>query len=245
MARAKAISLVSKKPVKNAVHASTYKGKDIDVTTYILKDGFKSVGTHCITYMSPQAKDIIAKGGKVDINSFDLDDTLVKTKSGVKFARTADDWKWWNDIVPLKLKEWINSKPNERLIVIFTNQGGVTNNQQPAKPSVSFEKLLGRLHLILTELSPLPVLLYAATKKSAADTKLNKGSPAELHKHYRKPGIGMWEHMVQDLGASVNTGSLLYVGDAAGRKNDFSNSDKEFAAAAGVQFMTPEKYFEP
>lgn len=26
-----------------------------------------------------------------------MDDTLIKTKSGAKFAKDAKDWKWWNE----------------------------------------------------------------------------------------------------------------------------------------------------
>ena len=39
--------------------------------------------------------------------------------------------------------------------------------------------------------------------------------------------------------ASLST----YVGDAAGRLGDFSDSDKGFAEAAGLHFQTPEEFF--
>lgn len=28
--------------------------------------------------------------------SFDMDDTLIRTKSGAKFAKDANDWQWWH-----------------------------------------------------------------------------------------------------------------------------------------------------
>lgn len=27
---------------------------------------------------------------------FDMDETLISTKSGAKFAKDANDWKWWD-----------------------------------------------------------------------------------------------------------------------------------------------------
>lgn len=40
-----------------------------------------------------------------------------------------------------------------------------------------------------------------------------------------------------------NKKSSFYVGDAAGRKNDWSNVDKEFAENIGIKFKTPEEVF--
>lgn len=39
------------------------------------------------------------------IAAFDLDSTLIKTKSGNTFPRSATDWQWWNTVVPGKLRE--------------------------------------------------------------------------------------------------------------------------------------------
>ena len=38
------------------------------------------------------------------IASFDMDDTLIKPKSGAKFAKSATDWIWWHPNVPERLK---------------------------------------------------------------------------------------------------------------------------------------------
>lgn len=237
MARGKVVTTVAKNPLKETTRVVSENA----VKVYNLKHGFQSIGTHCIKYISPEAKRVIETNDNVNIISFDLDDTLIKTKSGVKFARTADDWKWWNEVVPKKLHTYIDQPSS--LVVVFTNQGGVTNNEPPAKPSVSLEKLLGRLHLVVSALSPVPVMVYAATKKSSADTKLNRGSPSQLHALYRKPGAGMWTQLVSDL-QGTDIASSVYVGDAAGRKKDFSDSDKVFAAGVGVDFLTPEEFFE-
>jgi bifunctional polynucleotide phosphatase/kinase len=38
------------------------------------------------------------------IASFDMDDTLLRTKSGAKFAKDAKDWIFWHESVPKKMK---------------------------------------------------------------------------------------------------------------------------------------------
>lgn len=209
------------------------------------KHGFLSYGTHCLSYVSPEARKVVSAAEKstLQVAAFDLDDTLVKTKSGTKFARNADDWTWWHKDVPEKLQSWISEHPSG-ILVIFTNQGGVTNNAPPAKPSVSLTKLLDRLHAIAVALAPLPLIIYAATKRSSADTKLGRGSPLDLHTRFRKPGPGMWEHLVKEQLNGNPPKEAFYVGDAAGRKGDFADTDKAFAATIGVPFYTPEVFFK-
>lgn len=56
----------------------------------------------------------------------------------------------------------------------------------------------------------------------------------------RKPEIGMYQKACELL---PNCHQKIFVGDAAGRPQDFSDSDKEFAVNAGLTFKTPEKVF--
>uniref|UniRef100_A0A671SBG7 Bifunctional polynucleotide phosphatase/kinase-like n=1 Tax=Sinocyclocheilus anshuiensis TaxID=1608454 RepID=A0A671SBG7_9TELE len=71
---------------------------------------------------------------------------------------------------------------------------------------------------------------------------------------YRKPVVGMWEHLCEKAngGVTIDVSQSFYVGDAAGRpanwalgkkKKDFSCSDRLFALNIGLQFHTPEEYF--
>ncbi len=55
---------------------------------------------------------------------------------------------------------------------------------------------------------------------------------------YRKPAIG-WMSVLQFQDKTKS----FYCGDAAGRSEDFSDSDLQFAQNAGLTFYTPEQFF--
>lgn len=61
---------------------------------------------------------------------------------------------------------------------------------------------------------------------------------------YRKPQLGMLKELYKDLGPEISKDHIkFYAGDAAGRQNDFSDSDKVFAERANIAFKTPEEIF--
>lgn len=61
----------------------------------------------------------------------------------------------------------------------------------------------------------------------------------------RKPETGMWDFFTENCngGVKVDKSQSYYVGDAAGRKYDFSDSDKVFAESVGLSFKVPEDVF--
>lgn len=149
------------------------------------------------------------------IASFDLDFTLINRPK-----RGDGDWTLWNSNIPNVIQELIK---NNYAIVIFTNQGGMSMNK-----NFDIEKWKGRLEEIMK-----PVLkgkylfmVYAAKKYDV----------------YRKPNIGMWNLMKQELGTKISNKSF-FCGDAAGRKQDFSDTDRKFALNIGINFFTPEEVF--
>jgi polynucleotide 3'-phosphatase len=238
-------------------HKSSKPSKPTKMIT--LKHSFVSLGTHCLRYHSPALQQLLlpTESSKkssqiIEIAAFDLDDTLVRTCSGGKFATSPTDWQWWSTKVPAAIDQWIKDTPNKdtvRIIAIFTNQGGVTNTSgTSAKPSKSLHNLIERLHQVISskELVQHPVAVYAATKNSAAATRAGEGSLAETHALFRKPGVGMHVQLVQDLAlwGNISLGTSVFVGDAAGRKGDFSDSDRAFAANVGIPFKTPEEFFQ-
>mmetsp|Transcript_26977 Transcript_26977/g.38013 ORF Transcript_26977/g.38013 Transcript_26977/m.38013 type:complete len:454 (+) Transcript_26977:52-1413(+) len=159
------------------------------------------------------------------IAAFDLDSTLIATKSGRTFPTGRSDWKWLYEEIPKKLQEL---HKNGYKVVVFTNQGGVeSGNSDP-------EALKGKIIDIIKEIEvPLFVVIATATDL------------------YRKPAVGMWDYFVQTLndGVEVDKTQSVYVGDAAGRpaqgkkKKDHSCVDRKFAHNIGLEFFTPEEYF--
>jgi len=60
----------------------------------------------------------------------------------------------------------------------------------------------------------------------------------------RKPSTSMWDHYIDMVtGAKCDRRSSFYVGDAAGRKGDWSDTDKLFAEAISLKFKVPEDVF--
>ncbi|EGR29444.1 sap DNA-binding domain protein [Ichthyophthirius multifiliis] len=156
------------------------------------------------------------------IASFDMDYTLIKTKSGKKFPQNEHDWILWDQKVKTKLTQLYK---DGYLVVIFSNQGGVgkghTTDKQITIKITNIANTIG-----------IPIIAFYARKEDA-----NK-----------KPNKGMWEFFLDQVlkGNTVNLSESFYCGDAAGRKGppkDFSDSDLKFALNINLAFFTPEQYF--
>ena len=61
------------------------------------------------------------------IAAFDMDWTLIKTKTGRTFPNNEHDWQMWHDKVPSKLRRLV---ADGFRIVVFTNQGGVASGKR-------------------------------------------------------------------------------------------------------------------
>lgn len=180
----------------------------------------------------------ISRTKPVKIAAFDFDDTLIATKSGLKFARGEDDWRWWRTSVPTRLKEL---RAEGFALVVLSNQAAVSLKSDTKTPNGamrSLNNIKGKASAVFKTLD-LPISLYAATE----------------HDIYRKPRTGMWQQLLGDYGleepGSVDVEKSIFVGDAAGRagdpqakiKKDHSCSDRDFAANVGIRFQTPEEFF--
>ncbi|XP_044300583.1 bifunctional polynucleotide phosphatase/kinase isoform X2 [Varanus komodoensis] len=162
------------------------------------------------------------------IAGFDLDGTLITTRSGKVFPTSPDDWRILCPEVPRKLKQL---QSDGYKLVIFTNQLGISRGR--LRPEVFKAKVEA-----VIEQFGLPLQVFVATSSGI----------------YRKPVLGMWDHLCEKAngGLAVSLQESVYVGDAAGRppnwapghkKKDFSCSDRLFALNVGLPFYTPEEYF--
>ena len=159
------------------------------------------------------------------IAAFDMDSTLILTKSGKTFAQNASDWVWWNENVPKKLKA---DYEDGYKIVIMSNQGGVSSGM------VTSDTLKNKFIQIQKSLK-IPFQFLCSTESD----------------EFRKPGTGMWKYFIKNCNdkVEVDMSNSFYWGDAAGRpksktrSKDFSDSDRKFAINCGLEFKTPEMYF--
>lgn len=62
----------------------------------------------------------------VQIASYDIDGTIIKTKSGNVFPKNSNDWQIAFTEVPQKLKQLL---ADDYKIVFFTNQAGISSGK--------------------------------------------------------------------------------------------------------------------
>ncbi|KAG9264854.1 bifunctional polynucleotide phosphatase/kinase [Astyanax mexicanus] len=162
------------------------------------------------------------------IAGFDIDGCIITTKSGKVFPTAPDDWRILFPEIQPKLASLLKKGFK---VVFFTNQLGIARGK--LRPEVFKSKVEDILQTL-----KLPVQVFVAAGPGI----------------YRKPVIGMWEHLREKAndGVTVDKSQSFYVGDAAGRpvnwapgkkKKDFSCSDRLFALNLGLKFSTPEEFF--
>jgi bifunctional polynucleotide phosphatase/kinase len=162
------------------------------------------------------------------IAAFDLDGTLIKTRSGaLPFLSPPDDWIHWNSCVPHKIQAVSLSGYR---VVIFTNQGGIPYNNPP------LDHFKIKVESVMKSFGDISIILFASINDD----------------EFRKPLSGMWEYFLHSKNNNlINAHDSYYIGDAAGRianwkkgmKKDFSCADRKFASNISLPFHTPEEYF--
>lgn len=186
---------------------------------------------------------------KLKIAAFDMDDTLICTRSGIKFGRGPHDWKWrTNTIIPVLRQKF---DKDDYVMVIFTNQASISVTEGTMTTSKSYKNFATKITAILTSLETTlkdtPIFVFAAPGRPGKTQKLR--SSEDDHFHTRKPEIGMWEelemYITRVLGekCNIDKDKSFYVGDAAGRDGDHLPDDINFAKNVGVLFQLPEDFF--
>uniref|UniRef100_A0A1A8D7H0 Polynucleotide kinase 3'-phosphatase n=2 Tax=Nothobranchius kadleci TaxID=1051664 RepID=A0A1A8D7H0_NOTKA len=202
----------------------TDESKD-DPSPSLLRGGVRSSWQQIGALMVYTAEGVT---GSSKIAGFDIDGCIITTKSGKVFPTAPDDWRILFPEIQPRLASLLNKGHK---VVFFTNQMGI------AKGKLCPEVFKSKVEDILAALQ-LPVQVFVATGPGI----------------YRKPVMGMWKYLCEEAndGVTVDKTQSLYVGDAAGRpenwapgrkKKDFSCSDRLFALNIGLQFHTPEEYF--
>ena len=144
------------------------------------------------------------------IMAFDLDSTLITTKSGNKFPKNMDDWKLTDNSLVAALRVCAS---HGYAMVVFSNQGGIKNDVEKRKNMKNkFENVIKMLGISCVG--------YFATHDN----------------EYRKPMMGMWKQFISDYNVNVSLSSSFYCGDA-GSSKDFSQSDRMFANNIGLPFL--------
>ena len=147
--------------------------------------------------------------------SFDLDYTIIKTKSKKKFPVDKDDWLY----LYTNTHSFLKKLSETHNIVIFSNQVGLKN-------LIKKEAFMQKIVNIIKDLS-IPIKIYISIENG----------------FFRKPLTGLWS-LYKNLKDNIKDNSNdFYCGDAAGRENDFSDTDYMFSQNIGIKFYTPEQLF--
>jgi bifunctional polynucleotide phosphatase/kinase len=174
--------------------------------------------------------------------AFDMDGTLIKTKSGKTFPTDENDWVLWDPSVRTVLQRLHAEK---KYLAIISNQSGIKENK------VTRAAIQRKVDKIIATLG-VPMDFICATEDD----------------RFRKPRPGMWEFLcfarnaVKHRAGSVSGGSdsttttattlyeggavpvlglSTYVGDAAGRPKegtrgkDFADSDYKLALNLAIK----------
>ncbi|CAG8789671.1 2778_t:CDS:10, partial [Dentiscutata erythropus] len=168
---------------------------------------------------------------RANIAAFDL--TLITTKGINKFPKDANDWKWLkNEKIPERLAKLYEEGYK---IIIISNQAGLSSGKTNSdKKRSEFKNKIGQI---------------ADSLNVSFDIFAALG-----YDKYRKPRIGIWNYFIENMNADVTIDKEIsfYVGDAAGRikdwklgaPSDWADTDRKFAENIGINFFTPEEFFD-
>ena len=168
-------------------------------------------------YVIGRTNNISLKNKK--IAAFDLDDTLITTKSGSDFAIDENDWQLYN--IKPKLNKLV---ADGYCLVIISNQLGIT------KGKTDPEMWKKKLHNIINDIGIAFTILVALKDDM-----------------YRKPRTKLWDEFINgDKTTSFYVGDAGGLGkrkiNGNEIKKDFSDTDLKFALNVGIKFIHRDEF---
>lgn len=149
---------------------------------------------------------------------FDLDSTLIKTKSGKTFPIDSDDWIWLYNDIPSQLQ-------------LSNTITGIISNQKGLKNDIKVKEWIKKVNNIVQEIK---INFVFASITNDRYRKPMCGSWEYICKQ-------LLSHI--DTANLLNKKKIYYIGDAFGRETDFSDTDIKFALNCKFKFKLPEKFF--
>lgn len=144
----------------------------------------------------------------------DLDGTLIETISGKIFAKDKNDWRLKKDVIDA-IKNY-----NPEFLYIVTNQGGIE------KGFIKTNDFLSKIYAIMAGIQTHIPNLEMTYRFCASNDKKNPN---------RKPNPGMVNDLMELHRCKKY--QCLMIGDASGKKGQFSDSDKMCAFNASIRYM--------
>ncbi|GJP54539.1 hypothetical protein CLOM_g13617, partial [Closterium sp. NIES-68] len=176
---------------------------------------FSSVILHQSPGLKPSAR----------IAAFDFDGCLVNTNVRIMGAHA---WSLMFENVPSVLQQLHEAGYK---IVIFTNESNIDRFTKQRQKAI--ESKIGRLTGFMQTAPDVPMQIFISCGRSHS---------GDL---FRKPEGGLWHLLWRCLngGVGLDMGRSFFVGDAAGRLKDHSDSDRVFAQNLRLPFYLPEEIF--
>ncbi|UZJ56614.1 hypothetical protein CBS101457_005934 [Exobasidium rhododendri] len=203
----------------------------------------KSIGTDgtCLkaTYYEPFSREIeirrtSEKKGKAKIACFDLDGCIVKPQNGKSFPSASNEYDF-EEAFRGAFARVKDEYEKGSCIAIVSNQ----KQSSLTGPNKRLSTWKAKIELIAQAID-CPMLILAALSDDG----------------YRKPGCLSWHRGIVntyvEAGGNVEDISIegdesqqssFFVGDAAGRVGDHSDTDRKWAMNVGLPFLTPEEYY--
>lgn len=157
----------------------------------------------------------------------DLDDTLIRTRSGKTFPQGI-----WDMELNLGVFDALKAL-RPKAVCVVSNQGGIEAGY------VDVLLFQSKLMYVLDSLKD-----YLKTEKPYVEARYCPSTAED--NHMRKPNPGMLEAIFstisERIGEEVTKEDCVMIGDASGKEGDYSDSDRKTAENFGIDYMDVEKF---